>query len=79
MHGGFPPGAAKLIVKRVLDRDPIVQMTVTYPPKMIEVGIEAAIDGLKNGGKAKETKIVMPSEVVTPENAQAFYFPDSIY
>lgn len=54
-------------------------MTVTYPPKMIEVGIEAAIDGLKNGGKAKETKIVMPSEVVTPENAQAFYFPDSIY
>ena len=46
---------------------------------MIEVGIEAAIDGLKNGGKAKETKIVMPSEVVTPENAQAFYFPDSIY
>lgn len=76
MLGG---GGAKLIVKRVLDRDPIVQMTVTYPPKMIEVGIEAAIDGLKNGGKAKETKIVMPSEVVTPENAQAFYFPDSIY
>ena len=76
MLGG---GGAKLIVKRVLDRDPIVQMTVTYPPKMIEVGIEAAIDGLKNGGKAKEAKIVMPSEDVTPENAQAVYFPGSIF
>ena len=47
--------------------------------ELLNSGIEAAIDGLKNGGKAKETKIVMPSEVVTPENAQAFYFPDSIY
>ena len=54
-------------------------MTVTYPPKMIEIGIESAIAGLKNGGKAKEAKIVIPSEVVTPENASEYYFPDSIY
>ncbi|WP_294481249.1 substrate-binding domain-containing protein [uncultured Victivallis sp.] len=76
MLGG---GGAKAIVKRVLDRDPVVRMTVTYPPKMIEIGIESAIAGLKNGGKAKEAKIVIPSEVVTPENASEYYFPDSIY
>ena len=76
MLGG---GGAKAIVKRVLDRDPVVRMTVTYPPNMIEIGIESAIAGLKNGGKAKEAKIVIPSEVVTPENASEYYFPDSIY
>lgn len=76
MLGG---GGAKAIVKRVLDRDPIVRMTVTYPPKMIDVGMTAALDGLKEGGKAKQPVIVIPSEVVSPENANAYYFPESIY
>ncbi|MDR0932716.1 MAG: substrate-binding domain-containing protein [Victivallales bacterium] len=76
MLGG---GGAKAIVKRVLDNDPIVRMTVTYPPKMIEVGINSAIAGLENGGKAKVPEIVISSEVVTPQNAEKYYFPDSIY
>ena len=76
MLGG---GGAKNIVKRVLDRDPVVRMTVTYPPRMIEAGIAAAIDALKNDGKARETGLTIPSEVVTPENAEKYYFPDSVY
>lgn len=76
MLGG---GGAKAIVKRVLDRDPIVRMTVTYPPKMIDVGMTAAVEGLKNGGKAKEAKIVIPSEVVDQANAKEYFFPESIY
>ena len=41
----------------------------------------AAIAGLRNGGKAADgkTKIVMPSEIVNAENAEEFYFADSIY
>jgi len=76
MLGG---GGAKAIVKRVLDRDPVVKMTVTYPPKMIEVGIQAALDGLKDSGKVKSAKIVIPSEVVTAKNAKKYYYPKSIY
>ena len=76
MLGG---GGAKAIVRRVLDRDPIVRMTVTYPPKMIDVGMTAALDGLKNGGKAKQPTVIIASEVVAPENAKAYYFPESIY
>lgn len=78
MLGG---GGSKHVVKMVLDKDPIVNMTVTYPPKMIEEGIVAAIAGLRNGGKAADgkTKIVMPSEIVNAENAGEFYFADSIY
>ncbi len=76
MLGG---GGAKAIVKRVMDRDPVVRMTVTYPPRMVEVAMDAALRGLENGGKAKEAKIIMPSEVVTPENAANYYFPESIY
>ncbi len=78
MLGG---GGSKLVVKMVLDRDPIVNMTVTYPPKMIEDGILVAIAGLRNGGKVKdsESKIVIQSEIVNAENAQQYFFPDSIY
>jgi len=76
MLGG---GGAKTVVKRVLDRDPIVRMTVTYPPKMIDVGMTAAVEGLKNAGKAKQPKIVIPSEVVNSTNAKEYYFPESIY
>jgi len=76
MLGG---GGAKAIVRRVLDRDPIVRMTVTYPPKMIDVGMTAAVEGLKNGGKAKQPTNIIASEVVTPENAREYYFPESIY
>lgn len=76
MLGG---GGAKAIVKRVLDRDPIVRMTVTYPPNMIDTGITMALKALENGEKTGKTTIVIPSEVVSPENAPTYYFPESIY
>ncbi len=78
MLGG---GGSKLIVKKVLDQDPVVQMTVTYPPKMIEVGIDAAIAGIQNGKKPADGKsnIIIPSEIITPQNAQSHYYPTSIY
>ncbi len=78
MVGG---GGSKLIVKQVLDRDPVVKATVTYSPRMVEVGVRKALEGLRNNKQpldgSRETLI--KSEIVTPENAGEHYFPDSVY
>lgn len=72
-------GAAKVIVKKVLDNDPVVKATVTYPPSMINTGIMAAVEGLQNNKKAKQSEIIVPSKIVDHNNAKEYYFPDSPY
>lgn len=72
-------GGNKLINKKVLDRDPLVPVNVTYPPKMIYVGVEQAIAALNGETADLPKKLVVPADVITPENAAEFYFPDSIY
>ena len=42
---------SKTIVKRVLDKDPLVPFNVTYPPRMIAYGVEHAVAAVK--GKPK--------------------------
>jgi ribose transport system substrate-binding protein len=77
-------GGMKDIVKKVLDKDPQVPATVTYPPSMIAAGIHTAASALRDGNKDKIAEFMprhlkMDVELVTPENAKAFYFPDSVY
>ena len=74
-------GGAKGTVKMIMDNDPLVKATVTYSPAMISTGIEAALTGLRNGGKTQEGKkeIIIPSRIVLKENASRYYFPASIY
>lgn len=78
MVGG---GGSHKVVKMILDSDPLVKATVTYPPQIIEDGMKAALDGLNNGKvpPAGRSRIKVPSRIVLPENAQQFYFPDSVY
>ena len=72
-------GGNKLINKKVLDRDPLIPVNVTYPPKMIYAGVEEAIAALNSRKADLPKKVVVPADVITPENASEFYFPDSIY
>lgn len=74
-------GGSKDTIKKIMDRDPIVRATVTYPPNMVAVGMQLALKGLRAGKKTDpaEKEVIIPSEVVTPENAKNFYFPDSVY
>ena len=76
MVGG---GGSKQVVKMIMDKDPLVQATVTYSPRMLEVGVEAALKGLRNGRKALQKEIIIPSRIVTQANAKEFYFPSSVY
>ncbi len=71
MVGG---GGSKSVVKRVMDGDKLVRLTVTYPPKMI---YDAALMAAEKKAAAK--RVVLPAEVVRQENAKDFYYPDSRY
>jgi ribose transport system substrate-binding protein len=74
----------KDIVKRVGDRDAMYPADITYPPSMIAVGIHMAVSNLRDG-KEKQLSPFMPRHIkldvdlVTPENARQFYFPESVY
>ncbi len=74
-------GGAKNIVKMVLDNNTDVKATVTYPPDMVAVGVEKALNGLRNGKKDApgEEAVIIKSELVTPVHARNYYFPDSPY
>jgi ribose transport system substrate-binding protein len=72
----------KTIVKRVMDKDPLYPADITYPPSMIATGIHMAVANLRDGmlGRIspfmpKHVKIDV--ELITPENAERYYFPDS--
>lgn len=71
-------GGAKAIVKRVLEGDALVKATVTYPPAMIAEGIQYAAKILQ-GNPPATNSIIVKADVVTPENAASFYFPNSSY
>lgn len=74
----------KDVVKMVMDRDPMVPANITYPPSMIAAGIHMCVSALRDG-KREAVMEFMPRhlmidvDLVTPENAREFYFPDSVY
>lgn len=73
----------KDIVKRVMDNDPLFPADITYPPSMIAFGIQTAAGMLRAGkDNAKQympKHVMIDIELVTPENAKSYYFPDSVY
>jgi ribose transport system substrate-binding protein len=76
---------SKDVIKMVKDGDPLVKADVTYPPSMIATGISLAAMGVRgqplSGFYQRQipAKVILASELVTPENAAQYYVPDSIY
>jgi ribose transport system substrate-binding protein len=74
----------KDVVKRVMDGDKMFPADITYPPSMIAAGIEMAATALEGGNLDEKKKylpkhIVLDVDLITPDNAKDYYFPDSIY
>lgn len=74
----------KDIVKRVMEGDPMFPADITYPPSMIAMGIHMAVSNLRDGHEDRIEEfmpkhIVLDVELITPENAADYYFPDSVY
>ena len=69
---------AKGYVKKVMDGDPIVKANVTYSPSMIADAMKLTADARVKGSAMPATTII-PSILITKENAAQYYFPDSPY
>ncbi|MCC8165620.1 MAG: substrate-binding domain-containing protein [Planctomycetes bacterium] len=67
---------SKDIIKMIIDGDPMVRATVTYPPKMIYEGVVMAAEHMLNKVDYQKVMII-PAELVTKDNAKDFYYPDS--
>lgn len=76
---------SKEIIKLILDGNPTVRATVTYPPSMIATGISMTVMALRgqklNGFYQSKipSEIILQAEVVNRQNAKLYYEPDSIY
>jgi ribose transport system substrate-binding protein len=74
----------KEIIKKVMDKDPMYPVDITYPPSMIATGIHLAVAALRDGNAPRVSEflprhLIMDVDLVTPDNAQKFYFPESVY
>ncbi len=74
----------KEIVKKVMDRDPMYPANITYPPSMIATGVQLAVGILRDGQRDKVLQfmpkhLLIDVELITPDNAKGYYFPDSVY
>ena len=68
----------KEIVARIRDRDPMLPANVSYPPAQISTALE--LTALAMVSDAPVTgRFIIGSELITPENAEAFYFAESPY
>jgi len=82
MLGG---AGSKDIIKMIIDGDPLVKADVTYPPSMIATGISLGVMGVK--GEVWDgfyqhklpSKIILAAELITQENAEDYYYPDSVF
>lgn len=69
-------GGMKEMIKRVMDGDSMVPVDVTYPPSMIATAIELTAMHFTSSAPVSG-RFVIGSELVTQDNAEQFYFPDS--
>lgn len=68
----------KEMVDRIRNNDETVPVNVTYPPAMISTAIEMTAMGLTSGAPFSGDFIIA-SQLISPENAEDFYFEDSPY
>lgn len=66
----------KEIVQRIMDKDPQLPVNVTYPPALISSAIEmTALNFVSNAPMTG--RFIIGSQLITPENAENFFYPDS--
>jgi ribose transport system substrate-binding protein len=73
----FGGAGAKGMVKTIMDgKDPRIQADVSYSPKFIYDAIKLTAEARLKGEKMPATTII-PSVLITKDNAKSFYHPDS--
>jgi ribose transport system substrate-binding protein len=73
----FGGAGMKQMVKTLMDgSNPLIQANVSYSPKFIYDAIKLTAEARIKGQKLPE-KTIIPSVLITKDNAKDFYFPDS--
>jgi ribose transport system substrate-binding protein len=73
----FGGAGAKGMIKTLIDgKDPRIQANVSYSPKFIYDAIKLTAESRLKGESLPPT-IIIPSVLITKDNAKDFYFPDS--
>jgi ribose transport system substrate-binding protein len=73
----FGGAGAKGMVKTIMDdSNPLIKADVSYSPKFIYDAIKMTAEARLKGEALPET-FILPSALITKENAQDYYFPDS--
>ena len=67
---------SKGYIKKVMDGDKIVTADVTYSPSMIADAMRLTAEA-RAAGQAMPATTIIPSILITKENAKQYYFPDS--
>jgi ribose transport system substrate-binding protein len=76
---------SKIVMKMIMDGDPLVRATTTYHPRMIADGIDYAVDvalGKKQDNFSKASSpvsVTIPSVLLTKDNVAKYYESSSIY
>ncbi len=66
----------KDIIKRVMDGDELVPVDVLYPPAMIATAMDLTVQHFVSNGPVLG-EYILGSPLITEENAEQYYFPDS--
>ena len=66
----------KDIIKRVMDGDALVPVDVLYPPAMIATAMDLTVQHFVSNGPVLG-EYILGSPLITQENAEQYYFPDS--
>ena len=74
----FGGAGAKGAVKKIMEGDKLVQANVSYSPKFIYDAIKMTATA-RLAGNTLPAKTIIPSVLITRDNASKFYFPDSPY
>ena len=73
----FGGAGMKEMVKTLMDgSNPLIQANVSYSPKFIYDAVKLTAEARLKGEKLPP-KTIIPSVLITKENAKQFYFPDS--
>ena len=72
----FGGAGSKEAVKRIMDGDKLVQADVSYSPKFIYDAIKLTAEARLKGESLPATTII-PSVLITKDNAKQFYYPNS--
>jgi ribose transport system substrate-binding protein len=73
----FGGAGMKQMVKTLMDgSNPLIQANVSYSPKCMYDAIKLTAEARIKGQKVPE-KTIIPSVLITKQNAKDFYFPDS--